>query len=141
MRESLAPFVFISGIGLLVLSMTNRLGRPIDKVRQLGQELSAATPEDQEILIKEIRQLHRRARILRDAIGLAVASILGVTIVMLMLFTGMVCNVTEFYSVPVLFGLSMVSLMASLVLFMMDIRLSLDSLKMEIDRQVRKVAV
>ncbi|MCX6656513.1 MAG: DUF2721 domain-containing protein [Candidatus Bathyarchaeota archaeon] len=31
----MAPCVLISGVGLLVLSMTNRLGRPLDRIRAL----------------------------------------------------------------------------------------------------------
>ena len=138
MRESLSPFVFISGIGLLVLSISNRLARPIDRVRQLCGELQTAPPDDHPLLIKEIRQLQHRAHILRTSIGLAVASILGVSIIVLLLFAGLVYKVDHFYSVPLLFGASLICLMLCLLTFMWDIRLTLNTLKIEIERQIRK---
>ena len=134
----MSPIVFISGIGLLVLSMTNRLARPIDQIRQLGQKLETAAPEDHPFLVQEINQFRKRASILRTAIGLAVASILGVSVIMLLICGGLMYEVDHFYSVPILFAGSLVCLMLSLFCFMWDLRLTLDSLNIEINRQIRK---
>ena len=139
LRESLSPFVFISAIGLMVLSMSNRLPRPIDRVRELCQELETAPQEDLPFLIKEIKQLRLRAGILRTAIGLAVASILGVSVSVMILFAGLVFEIPHFYSVPILFTASMVCLMLSLLAFMWDIKLTLTSVGIEVERQIRKI--
>ncbi len=140
-RESLAPFVLISGIGLLLLSMTNRLGRPIDRVRLLCKEIQTAPPEDYPFLLEEIKQLHKRAHILRVSIALATASILGVSTIVLLLFGSLVLKWGQVYVVPILFAVSLVCLMLSLVAFLADIWVTLKSLRIEIDRQLRKTSV
>jgi uncharacterized protein DUF2721 len=39
LSASIAPVIVISGVGLLVLSMTNRHSRVIDRVRELTKDL------------------------------------------------------------------------------------------------------
>jgi hypothetical protein len=34
LRDAIGPVILISGVGLLLLTMTNRLGRAIDRARQ-----------------------------------------------------------------------------------------------------------
>jgi hypothetical protein len=41
LQIAIGPVILISGVGLLLLSMTNRFGRIIDRSRILAQELSA----------------------------------------------------------------------------------------------------
>jgi hypothetical protein len=46
LQIAIGPVILISGVGLLLLSMTNRLGRAIDRSRVLCQELSTEAPEE-----------------------------------------------------------------------------------------------
>lgn len=138
LRDSVAPFVLISGIGLLLLSMTNRLSRPIDKVRLLCREMQTAPADDRPFLIREIQVLHRRSHILRTSIALATASIFCVSTIVLLLFAGLIFNIQDVYAIPILFASALIFLMLSLLAFMWDIRLTLRSLRIEIDRQLRK---
>jgi hypothetical protein len=41
LQIAIAPVILISGVGLLLLSMTNRLGRTIDRARQLVMQNEA----------------------------------------------------------------------------------------------------
>ena len=41
----------LSGVGLLVLSMTNRLGRPLDRIRALTPGLEQAESEQKRVLL------------------------------------------------------------------------------------------
>ena len=45
MTASIAPVIVISGVGLLLLSITNRYGRAIDRARLLAQDLAKSDPE------------------------------------------------------------------------------------------------
>ncbi len=45
LTASIAPVIVISGVGLLLLSISNRYGRAIDRVRQLARELSESDRE------------------------------------------------------------------------------------------------
>jgi len=42
LQTAIGPVILISGIGLLLLTMTNRLGRVIDRARGLSAELLTA---------------------------------------------------------------------------------------------------
>ena len=47
LQIAIGPVILISGVGLLLLSMTNRLGRAIDRARILRQELRAGVSGDE----------------------------------------------------------------------------------------------
>ena len=42
LQVAVGPVILISGVGLLILSMSNRFGRIIDRTRVLGHELKTA---------------------------------------------------------------------------------------------------
>lgn len=46
LQVSIGPVILISGVGLLILSMTNRLGRVIDRGRILDRELRPGSASD-----------------------------------------------------------------------------------------------
>ncbi|MEO0108152.1 MAG: DUF2721 domain-containing protein [candidate division WOR-3 bacterium] len=79
-QAMVAPAVMISACGLLLLSLTNKLGRIIDRIRDLNAEdRNAGASEDQVRRLSvrnQIDQLVRRAVLLRRASGLLY---LGVT--------------------------------------------------------------
>jgi hypothetical protein len=43
LRDAIGPVILISGVGLLLLTMTNRMRRAIDRARQLKNELTIAS--------------------------------------------------------------------------------------------------
>ena len=89
LQISIGPVILISGVGLLVGSMNNRLGRTIDRSRVLIEIRNHATDS-----ISRARQhdqleiLWRRAQILRTAITLAVFCVLLVAILIIVVFIG-----------------------------------------------------
>ncbi len=134
LQTSLAPCVFISGVGLLVLSMTNRLGRPLDRIRALTNEIKTAEGEQKQILLAEIDILFRRAKLLQMSVTLAVLSIFFVGTIILFLFVDVTLNAGLETLIMLLFSASLVCLVASLALFAWDIQLGLESIRIEIDR-------
>ena len=46
LQASIAPCIFISGLGLALLSMTNRLGRSTDRIRAFTAELKTAPAKE-----------------------------------------------------------------------------------------------
>ena len=77
LQVAIGPVILISGVGLLLLSMTNRLGRVIDRARILDRELRPGSPEDPHRNREQLRILIDRARLLRLAIVLASVSVLS----------------------------------------------------------------
>ena len=68
LQVAIGPVVLISGIGLLILSMTNRFGRVIDRGRILARELAGVPAQDQVHIEAQLQILTRRAEYLRRAI-------------------------------------------------------------------------
>ena len=54
LQASLTPVVLISGIGLLLLSMTNRIARLLDRIRFLGKEIKTASKTEQNFYLRQI---------------------------------------------------------------------------------------
>ena len=134
LQASFAPCVLISGLGLLLLTLTNRIAKPIERIRLLCRELERAQEKETPALREQVRILYRRARLLQASIALLVASIFFVSVLMFMLFSAFVFHVPVEFLVKLLFMASLVCLMTALLFFMMDVRMALNSIKVEINR-------
>src|ERR1035441_9477398 len=86
LQVAIGPVILISGIGLLLLTMTNRLGRAIDRVRLLKAELSQRTDEERAQALAQVAILYRRARVVRLSIILATLSALLASALLITLF-------------------------------------------------------
>src|ERR1700690_1768012 len=86
LQVAIGPVILISGVGLLLLTMTNRLGRAIDRARQLKGELSKRTDEDREQVLAQVAILYRRARMIRLSITLSALSALLASALIITLF-------------------------------------------------------
>ena len=132
LQASIAPCVLISGDGLLLLSLSNRLSRPIERIRHLCDVIKAHPQKDHQAAQEQIRIMYKRCEYLRSAIACIIFSIVLISFLVLLLF------LDSFYAWPItfliniLFISSVVSLTISMVFFLMDIHWSLDSLKIEI---------
>ena len=134
LQGSIAPCILISGVGLLHLAMTNRLGRASDRIRQLCRELDTAPQAETANLKHQIVIFYRRCKYLQLAIFLAACSIFCVSLVVLMLFSTFVFNLSIIPLIKLSFGLSLICLVSSLACFLFDIRATLSSLKLEIEK-------
>src|SRR5512138_3502742 len=86
LQIAVGPVILISGVGLLLLSMTNRLGRAIDRARILRGEWSQAEPTVQKRTTAQLHILWRRADIIRKSIFLASLSLLLAACLIITLF-------------------------------------------------------
>jgi hypothetical protein len=138
LSASIAPVIMISGVGLLLLSMTNRYSRVIDRARDLVKDLDVIQePLRPQLLLEELQIIYRRARILRLAIILGSFSILFVAVTVLSLFAEQVLGVVvDYFSVPC-FGLSLLALLGALYLFIRDVSVSLTALELTIGSYIK----
>ncbi len=132
-QASIAPCILISGLGLLLLSMTNRLGRTIDRLRIFTSGMKSVPESEILLMRRQITILYRRGRLLQTAIGLISVSIFSVSVIMLMLFSTLAFNIMMIAFIKLFFVASLICLMASLVFFLLDVRLSLSSVRLEIE--------
>jgi hypothetical protein len=130
LQIAIGPVILVSGIGLLLLTMTNRFGRIIDRVRQLSRDLQCDDKADRQRIDAQLRVLLRRARIVRAAIALAGLSALLAGLLIIVLFVVSVLNQSFVWSISGLFTGCMLFLIASLILFIADINISLKALKL-----------
>lgn len=132
LQVAIGPVILISGVGLLLLTMTNRFGRVIDRSRTLSKESGTTPLEMQAALHEQVAILYRRARLLRLAIALASGAALLAGLLIISLFIGALMEIKVVLAVEVLFGGSMVFLIGSLVFFLQDINLSLHALRLDL---------
>lgn len=132
LQVAIGPVILISGIGLLLLSLTNRFGRAVDRSRQLIRELREAGQADRMRLNGQVRVLFRRTRLIQTSIILATGSVLFASILIITLFVTALLKLELAVPISLLFIVCLVSLIASLITFIMDIRLSLRALKLEL---------
>jgi hypothetical protein len=132
LRDAIGPVILISGVGLLLLTMTNRLGRAIDRARQLKAELPKRTDAERAHVQEQVAIIYQRAKMIRFSITLAALSALLAAGLVVTLFLTALLQWQNGWFASVIFIACMVSLIASLVSFIRDINLSLRTLKLEL---------
>jgi len=133
LQIAVGPVILISGVGLLLLSMTNRLGRAIDRARILRGEWSHAEPPVQQRTTAQLHILWRRADIIRKSIFLASLSLLLAACLIITLFAAALMRWDAGGVIVCLFAGCLGSLIGSLVLFIRDINQSLAALRLELE--------
>lgn len=121
---AVSPVILISACGLLLLSMTNRLGRAIDRARALVRE---STNKQLQIEI-----ISRRAKWIRSAILFVTISIVLIALLVLALFFELLLPFDLRLLVASLFILGVISLIISLGYFLADIFGSLRAMEDEL---------
>lgn len=140
LQLAIGPVILISGIGLILLSMTNRYGRLIDRARRLTSDLHGAPEPERIRLIAQLRILSSRAVLARASITFAAISILLAAILIISLFLGALLQLEIAAIIVGVFILCMLSLIISMLLFLSDINLSLKALWLEIPPEGRQKA-
>ncbi len=128
----MGPVILVSGVGLLLLSMTNRFGRVIDRSRKLSEAVRQSSPEEKDRIVAQLQVLSRRARLIRLAISLATISVLLAALFIITLFLSAFFQWETAGIIALLFIACLGALIASLIVFLRDINLSLQALELEI---------
>jgi len=136
LQLSVSPVVLISGVGLLLLSVTNRLGRSIDRSRALAAELDQKDHDIARAGARQLGILFQRAEYLRLSVSLIVASVFFSCLMIMFLFMLIFFQMHLEYAVLGVFCLSLVSLLGAMAYLLADIYLSLKALKIEVARHL-----
>jgi len=131
LQTSVGPVILISGVGLLLLTLANRFGRAVDRTRQLLREMRDAPEDIRTRLAKQVANLYERARLIQRAIIFSTISVLFAAVLIITLFFTALMKWESALVISVLFICCLTSLIIALIAFIMDIRLSLQALKME----------
>jgi len=131
LQTAIGPVILISGVGLLLLSMTNRLSRVIDRARNLLAMLDTVSDRARARILVQIDILWRQARLIRLSILLASVSVLCAACLIIVLFVTALFKVEDAWLISILFVACMLSLIGSLIVFITDINRSLSAFKVE----------
>ena len=132
LQVAIGPVILISGAGLVLLSMTNRLGRAIDRARILKQELRAHAPAEQANPRAQLRILRQRAHLLRQAVILISTSILLAALLIISLFLAAVLRWDAGWLILLLFVGCLFALIGSMLRLIQDVNHSLSALELEL---------
>lgn len=140
LQACITPVALISGVGLLLLTITNRLGRTIDRTRQLVAELNNGDAKNREVKETEVRILYKRSRYLRHSIAAMVISVISSSLIIPNLFFMTLMEVDLRLIGYPLFVISILSILVSSIYFFVDVRLSLHALRLEASEYIGKKA-
>ena len=132
LQLAVSPAIIISACGLLILSMSNRLGRAIDRARLLTRERAAESDMRKKNIDQQMDILIHRCGLIRSSILSCSICILLTAILILALFILTSVEVDAGLIVAVIFCGSIVSLAVALVFFTCDVFLALRAMETEI---------
>ncbi len=139
LQVAIGPVILISGVGLLLLSMTNRLSRVIERARNLLSFSETVSGPVKQRTLAQIDILWGQARLIRLAILFASTSLLSAAFLIIVLFITALFGLEDAWLVSIFFVTCMISLIASLIAFMTDINRSLGAFKVELYGYEREV--
>ena len=124
---AIAPVFMLTAIGTVLNVLAGRLGRSVDRRRTLVAVLPKLGVDIADIARAEIEFEVRRIRLIYNAITMAVTSALLVCLLIALAFVDAFIAQDFGKLIASLFVLSMVALIASLMIFMREIFLSVNS--------------
>jgi len=132
LKSSISPIALISGVGLILLSLTNRLARTIDKSRMIVAEIEREKEADHKDRKHQLKVMFKRSKILRSSIVSISFSILSSSLIIPVLI---LMNLFHFQLETlglILFLLSIVGIIMSAIFLFIDVTLTLKALELEV---------
>jgi len=126
---ALAPVFVLVAIGGIMNMLSHRLGRVVDRSRQLQGNHSATQGMEHDMIVREIRIADRRLALLNRAILLLVISGLTIGLTVVLLFLGEFAHVAMQLAAALAFMVAVLFMMAALLLILQETRLATAVLK------------
>ena len=126
---AVAPVFLLSGVGVTLTVLTNRLSRIVDRARVLEERVAGATETLRTALNADLRTLASRARYINWAITLTTCSGLLVCLVIVSLFVGYFLSLDLSKTIALLFIVAILAFVVAFVSFLREIFLATSSLR------------
>jgi hypothetical protein len=126
---AVAPVFLLSGIGVFLGVLTNRLARIVDRARKIEDGLRQAVATAVDESRSQLRVAARRARLINISITLSTIAALLVALVIALLFASTFVPINLASPVAVLFVLAMGALVGALLSFLLEVRVAIDALR------------
>ncbi len=124
---AVAPVFLLTGVGTLLMVLTNRLGRAVDRSRVLEKAFPEQQGEALAATREELALIARRTQLIYVAIALAVLCALFVCLLIAVAFIDAFVAADLAKLLGALFVLAMLALIGSLVVFLREIFLAVTS--------------
>jgi hypothetical protein len=124
---AVTPIFLLSGVGVILGVLTNRLARVVDRARRLEEALSEG--REREDLGPQLAALARRARIMNHAITLSTICALLVALVVVTLFLSAFLDFDLSTPIALMFIVAMLSLIGALLMFLREVFIAIRSLQ------------
>lgn len=126
---SLSPVFMLAGIAGLLNVLAGRLSRVVDRARALEALHPRSTGPEHDRHVWELRLLARRIGIINASLFLAVSSAIMTCSVVVLLFVAELADLKFGTYLALTFILAMVLLIASLIAFIVEVRVSLNAVQ------------
>lgn len=131
---AITPVILISGMGALMITLTNRMARIVDRTRVVAEAMPGAEPELRHHLESQLGIMWRRALLIRRAVTTNGLSMLVSCLMVVAIFGAAMFGWKLEVLLLVLFAASILLLIASLIDFLRDIFVSLHALHLQVER-------
>jgi len=129
---AVAPVFLLSGVGVILTVLTNRLARVVERARGLEAALSTA---DGPMRQGELQVLARRARLMNRAITLSTLCALLVSFVVVALFVDAFVDLDLSTLIAAMFVIAMFSLIVALLCFLREVFLAIGALRIGVKKK------
>ncbi|MEY4758960.1 MAG: hypothetical protein RLZZ268_458 [Cyanobacteriota bacterium] len=126
---SLAPVFLLASMGGLLMVLTNRLTRLIDRARVLQDQVRDSSQEMGRAGRMELQGQKQRMGLILKAIAFCTVTMLLVALVVAIVFISVVAQIDLALMVVPLFVLAMVCLMVAVLLFLREVQLATAQLR------------
>lgn len=127
-QTAIAPVFLLAGIGAFLNVMVGRLARIVDRARNIEQLHPRSIGPEHDRHVWELRLLDRRIAVINNAIFLCVASALTICLVVAAMFIARLTDAHLGAAIAITFIISMLLLMAGLIYFLFEVRMSLKAI-------------
>lgn len=138
---ALAPVFVLVAIGNIMNLLSTRLGRVVDRSRQLQLRYTKTEGAEHDLVVNEIRMVDRRISLINRALLMMVLSGISIGLVVVLLFAQEFAGADVRWLVAGVFILGIALLMWALVLFLRETRVAAEALRipadyLELDRKL-----
>lgn len=126
---SIAPVFLLAGIGAMLNVMVGRLARIVDRARVLEQLHPTSSGHEHDRHVDELRLMNRRISVINWAIFLITAAAVAVSMVVALLFIARLSDFHIGVAIAGAFILSMGLLITGLILFLIEVRMSVRAIR------------
>ncbi len=137
LQSSITPIALISGVGLLLISLTNRLGRTIDAIRKISKEVDGLDGVEKQKKIAQLKIIFRRSKLLRNGISSMAFSILNSSLIVFVILIMTLTGYDLHNLAIVLLFLSISGIIGAAFFLFFDVILTLNAVKCEITEQIK----